>query len=510
MMDIDKLKNKSKPELISIIQQLSIENDSLGYEKKINHAKSLALAKLIATSSLRDYLLDLIDGITIKPTSSLRMVVEGNGLFGKKITAGVGPDHEDFLYLDFQVDEQLGGTSSLEIGDTSKIHNLIFESGKPYPRSLYAFPIVLADLKVGYIWIGDTNIHAYQAQDLSQIKRMVDELEWALAFYSHFVCVEQAKEIYLAALDDSTDPIVLCDVSGSIILSNKAARDVFLINCDKVVNNEAAPEVLEPLKKVPDSLVVFVDNQEYSAKRNEIKSVQSGDHFIYHFRNITRERSRERYFSAIIEALSIQIDKELETIKGFAVLTSSLGDLTEKQKTYLEKIEESINHLDSQTSDLFSLNRLNPDGFIKLSEVDLPELIDKVAGQFQPIFSQKQLKLEKELSKSFWKITTDYGLIEQILLNLFESASQDAKMGGDIVVALDVLPSSTSIHISDNGAGLSRPDIEAIMENHPRIAESQKNLYNARVLTNLILGKMEIKSELGEGKKVKITLEQNH
>jgi len=105
-------------------------------------------------------------------------------------------------------------------------------------------------------------------------------------------------------------------------------------------------------------------------------------------------------------------------------------------------------------------------------------------------------------------LLTDSGLVKQLLLNLMESAARDASMGSEIEIILHEEQNGLAFSILDKGVGLSAPDISAILGNSAKVAETHKNLYNARIITTLLLGSIEIDSQLGEGKKVKILLEQ--
>jgi signal transduction histidine kinase len=57
----------------------------------------------------------------------------------------------------------------------------------------------------------------------------------------------------------------------------------------------------------------------------------------------------------------------------------------------------------------------------------------------------------------------------------------------------------------DDGAGISRPDLQAILENAVTMGKSQ-NLSMAKAITDLLLGKLSDESQLGEGKKVTVSL----
>jgi|GEM_PF-6967678 len=508
MMDDNSLKKKGKLELVSIVHDLLAKNKTLKKSLKFEKTKATALSALNATSSATTFFKKIVENFPIKPTSTLRLVLDSDDILKNQIAEGHGVDSESFSYLDQQVAEQLGGKYILEVNDTSKIHNLVFDPEKPYPRSIYAFPLLFLERKVGIVWIADKNTKAYSAEDIADIKTMVEEFEWSLGFLADYLRTEQARSVYLAAIDSADDPILLCDFSGTIVESNQTAKKVFSLNVQEDKLGEDVLRLFSSLKNLPERFTITVDFAEYSGKKTKIKFQQSAVHYAYRFTNITKERERERYLEGVIGALTHRITGELENINGFVSLALALGELSSKQEKYLQKIAEASEQIASESHDLLSVNRLKAEGFLSLSMVDLVGLITNTVDRFAPVLTQKQLQIQMNLGGSPKMLLTDSGLVKQLLLNLMESAARDASMGSEIEIILHEEQNGLAFSILDKGVGLSAPDISAILGNSAKVAETHKNLYNARIITTLLLGSIEIDSQLGEGKKVKILLKQ--
>jgi signal transduction histidine kinase len=509
MMDIEELRKKKKAELISIVEKLDSENLQLGSEIRFERAKAEALSKLSASSSVEEYFHSILFGFPIKATSALRLVLADKDLFGKSVTDGIGLNQEEFGYLDDQVSDQLGGKSVLVIEDTSRVHNLLFLPDKIYPKSIYAFPIIFSEQKVGFIWAADKEINAYNNQDLSRMKRIVGEFEWALGFLVVHLKNIQAESVFNAALNAIDNPVLLCDDSGEIVFHNQSAQREFSIHQTERVHGSTVTNLIELLKELPKNINLQFNDLQFEGSKLVVSVPNHGDHYLYYFINNTQEKLRGRYLAAIIDTITADINRGLEAIEGYTSLVSVLGELSPKQIEYIEGIAEESNRISKITNGLLNLNRMNSEGFLTIKSVSITELMQELAQKFQPVLMQKQLKINLDLGSDPVCIETDADMVEQLLLNLLESATQDAKMGSEISVTLAKNETDIAIGIQEKSAGLSKPDIEAIFLEQAGVADSRKNLYNARIIAKLLLGKIEIESQLGEGKKVNITLKQN-
>ena len=508
-MDIQELKRKSRSELISIIDQMNSDIMALETENRFEKAKAFALSTITSSSSVQDFFHSLLLGFPIRPNSSLRMVMVEKDLFNHPVVDGVGLNHESFQYLDDQVRDQLGGKSVLVMEDTSRVHNILFDPEKIYPRSIYAFPIIFLENKVGFVWVADPEINAYTDQDLNQLKRIISEFEWALAFFVQLQKMKQAESVCTAALNSLDHPVLLCDANGEIIFYNQSACREFSLDQARGKDDATLTKLNESLSLLPKSVSLQVNNVQFEGTKFTLDMPNLGNSFLYLFRNITQDKKSERYLAAIINAIIADISRRLEAIKGFASLVSSLGELSPKQAEYMKAIDEESNQIINKTTRLLDSNRLKTDGFLNLTSVNITDLIRDTVPQFLPIVEQKQLKLRLDLGEDNTQIETDADMFEQLILNLLESATQDAKIGSEIIVEALVNDNTVILRFADKSAGLSRPDIEAILLDQVGVADIYRNLYNARIITELLLGTIDIESQLGEGKKVNISIEQN-
>jgi len=508
-MDVQELKKKSKHEIISLLEQIVSENKTLEETLNFENQKISAFSKFRISNSVPDFINEIITKIPIRKTSSVRIILSSTDFLGKPIIAGSGLDHEQYQYLDVQVGEQLGGKSILKIEDTSKIHNLIFDPKKRFPRSIYAIPIILSQSKVGFLWIADLQINAYTDEKLTQIRKIISEFEYALGFFAELLKQKQVEEFMMGVINSFSEPIILCDPMGKIILKNHDAINAFFLDEKSIELKQISTRVQEFIHQKNEKFEIASAGNVFEATLFDLDIPNGKDYYFYRFRNVTREKAVNNYYHTIINSLSTNFRNELDQINGYGSIISGLGELTAKQADYLQKISLSTKQLKTIIRDLLDINRIKDETFLSLSEVDIKEILKEVSQIFLPVMLQKKLDLEIHSGDDPISIISDREIFKQLLISLFESATQDAAMSSILEIDLEKTETRTILGIRNKGRGLSQPDIVSILEKKSSSGAEHTHLINAKKIIDLLLGKMEIESQLGGGKKVVISLEEN-
>ena len=511
MNEVHDLNKRSRADLVEICESLVNENATIRDELRFAHQKIAAFSRLSGSPSPHEFAAIILDGIPIKKTSTIRLVVLAEDFLGQKISTGCGEDWDQFSYLDTQVNEQLGGKNLLEIPDTSRIHNFIFDPEKTFPRSLYAFPLILSQEKIGFVWVADKQINAYKQVELLQLKKSVGESELALGFLAHFIQQKQMQEVLSAAFGALNEPLLLVDRVGAILFMNSVATSRLHIYPSTETDDSLIQIINDHLREGKEQFSVMVDGETWEASREkcDLAEVIKGGFWIYHFTNVSRRAAKEKYLATIIETLSTYINGEIEAMKGYAALTSGLGQLSSKQTEYLEKISTGADRVVQKLRDLLSVNRLKPEGFLNIEAFDLGLLVDETMALFSPLMVQKQLDVSVDYNDERINLHSDRLIIEQLILNLLESAVQDSPLRSTIKLAIQTDRGSVLISVRDQGTGISKPDLDTIERDSVIIGKYQ-NLQIIKAISELLLGKMTIDSQLGGGKQVTISLPEKY
>ena len=517
-LDIKKGKKKEqssinkmrRSELLKLIREL---NSSLKEKTTLllkERKKNRSFEKVLFSKNYSEFFIEFFNTISIKETSSMRIIFSKIDFFLLPFSTGFGPLSNEYSYLDDQICEQLGGKSHLIIQDTSKIHNIKYYPGKKFPRSLIAFPIINNDLKVGCIWIGDENCRAFSNKEVEEFIFVVEEYQKTLATLFNAISTSQENLALRWVFNSIKEPVLIINRQQIITHANPSAIKEFNLIQDEsgsFFSKEIeffdlfrSPTTLEKMKKT-------INQKEFEVDISEVNSLETEGVTCYRFIDKTRERSLNNYLLAIISTITHYLRTPMIEIKGLAALLSSLGDLSKKQKEFLNSIRSNIDTIERNVKELMSINRINKDGFVEISEVTVDDCIDNVIFTLAPLSEQKQITIRTDYDKQRKKIFSDATLLNHALLNILDYSIRESHMGGIVEIKSYNKPNVFSISIKDSGKGISKPDIKKMMGDE-NIDKHKDEIEITRNIMKILSGDLLIESNLGSGETITLKFPQ--
>lgn len=221
--------------------------------------------------------------------------------------------------------------------------------------------------------------------------------------------------------------------------------------------------------------------------------------------------ARNRFFSYI----SHELKNPLNSIVGFTslVLTGKNGQVTEKQSSWLKRVLINAADLAQLINNILDLAKMES-GKMKVSllEVNLVDLVERVAGNFRPFFEDKGLTLAIKINASIPEIVlTDPAHFRSLLSNLLSNAIKFTQKGS-VQVELSPLQATAGLQlkVSDTGTGIYPENIKKLFEEYEQstfVKEAAASytggtglgLAIVKRIVDSLNGKIEVKSILGEG-----------
>lgn len=168
-------------------------------------------------------------------------------------------------------------------------------------------------------------------------------------------------------------------------------------------------------------------------------------------------------------------------------------------------------------NNLLDITRLNSDQFkLNMKNVDIVFLTKLITESVKIYAEQKKINLYFKSNVSSRSTTLDDEKYERIILNLLSNAIKFTLEGGSIIVEVkeNIKDKTISISVSDNGIGIPKEMNEMIFQ---RFAQVESNLSRqaegsgiglslVKMLTDILDGNIELKSELDVGSTFTITL----
>jgi PAS domain S-box-containing protein len=228
---------------------------------------------------------------------------------------------------------------------------------------------------------------------------------------------------------------------------------------------------------------------------------------------LEKEKQLNEIKSRFVSMASHEFRTPLSTVLSSASLAMKYTTTEEQDKRvrHLEKIKSSVKHLNDILEDFLSLGKLDEGKVLShSSEFDLEEFITELIDEIKGL-----LKKDQEIQfhyKGNKEVFSDKKLLKNILINLITNAIKFSGEDGSINISADINESRGQIRVSDNGIGIPQEDLEHMFSSFYRGANALNiqgtglGLHIVKRFVELMDGQVEIKSELGSGTAITITI----
>lgn len=220
--------------------------------------------------------------------------------------------------------------------------------------------------------------------------------------------------------------------------------------------------------------------------------------------------------SQFLARLAHELKTPLTVITGILEVMNmgTTGELSDKQKSALGKIQEQSRALLRMLNDLLNLSRIKA-GAIPLDIT--PMIVGELVRSLQPLVDELQRKsglgVVWNIEPNIPIMITDGAKLEAILQNLIVNAFKYTPEG-EVCIRIKNQPASKSVMfvVEDTGKGLAPEQLSRIFEGYHQVRSTDTSQGVGLGLTivkrylELLKGHIEVQSELGKGSSFQVTL----
>jgi two-component system cell cycle sensor histidine kinase PleC len=234
-------------------------------------------------------------------------------------------------------------------------------------------------------------------------------------------------------------------------------------------------------------------------------------------REKTRAEEANQTKSKFLANMSHELRTPLNAIIGFSEVMESgmFGPLgSEKYREYCHDILTSGHYLLEVINDILDMSKIEA-GRMKLDmeELDLSKTLAESLRVVSGRAEDKNLNLAAEIDGPI-SIMADRRATKQILVNLLSNAVKFTPDGGRVIVRSRQVEDSIVLLIADTGIGIAPQSLRRLGRPFEQVESQLSKTYHgsglglaiARSLTNLHGGSMRLRSKLGSGTVVRVTL----
>ncbi|MFN2532865.1 MAG: sensor histidine kinase, partial [Pyrinomonadaceae bacterium] len=254
-----------------------------------------------------------------------------------------------------------------------------------------------------------------------------------------------------------------------------------------------------------------------SAATDSLTSAERVESLISELRQRTSEleqanrelRRVSHYRSLFLARISHELRTPLTSILGFTEILLEQEELTETQRRFCQKVQDSGFQLQASLNQLVDLSRLEAgqmEAF--LQEFSLRETLRDSAAAVARLAQKRQVRLEYQVAPEITTMVSDPGKLRQALFNFISWAVSRSDMGQAVKISVTVEPDKiVYIQILDDGEKLKDESHIFDPEEISDSAEANINelgIIIGRRLLELIEGKVQLLS--GDTRGLTVTL----
>jgi len=182
-----------------------------------------------------------------------------------------------------------------------------------------------------------------------------------------------------------------------------------------------------------------------------------------------RQREAERLNllkSEFLASMSHELRTPLHTIIGFAELLSedAEGTLNEKQKRFLQHIQQDSEHLLGLINDVLDLSKIEAGAMsLRIEHVSLADAISDALNAIRPRAAMKSLALENHNTFT-GLVAVDPMRLKEVFYNLLGNAVKFTPEEGNITLEAEEAGQFVRITVADSGIGVPADQLEQVFE----------------------------------------------
>ena len=228
---------------------------------------------------------------------------------------------------------------------------------------------------------------------------------------------------------------------------------------------------------------------------------------------LNKEKMLNEIKGRFVSMASHEFRTPLSTVLSSASLLSryTTTDEQDKRNRHIEKIKNSVKHLNDILEDFLSLGKLD-EGKVSIhtGNFDLQEFVNDVAEEMKG-FTKKDQQIDY-VHTGDPLVYTDHKLLKNILINLIGNAIKFSNEGSTVFIRSSTNGDLGVISIADQGIGISKDDLEHLFSSFFRAANALNiqgtglGLHIVKRYVDLLKGQVKVESELNKGTTITLTI----
>lgn len=318
------------------------------------------------------------------------------------------------------------------------------------------------------------------------------------------------------------DSVMILDEENNILLLNPAMCRSFGLDAISSIGKPVLDVIQHPDLRAMiggngnnDPLhyheISFPDGRVGSAQFASIPDVG----YAVTMQDVTYLKEMDRMRSEFVHTVSHDLRSPLTSVIGYTELIERAGTLTDNQRDFLHRIQDSVEHITSLINDLLDLGSVEAGLDTRREFVQLEGILRYTLDMLQGQIKSKRIKVETDIAPSLPAIRANPVRLRQVLDNVVGNAIKYSKNGGDVKISIHSEDQQLILWVQDTGPGIPKEDQPHIFDKFYRGSNidtetgSGLGLAIVKSIVEAHQGRIWVESTLGEGSSFFIILPVN-
>lgn len=393
---------------------------------------------------------------------------------------------------------------------------------------------------------------SWQTTEIELLQQLAIHLGIALQqAYAYAQLEQQSEARYRAIVEDQTDLIVRYSPDTTLQFANSAYCRYFGVKLEEILGKSYTPLIFEADREQVSQLVSSMNAENPTVTlenrvvvNGEVRWTQWINRMLFdaqgqftEFQSVGRDitpmkeaeaqlrHSSERISLANAELaraarlkdeflanMSHELRTPLNSILGLSevLLEEVFGSLSDRQRQFLQTIQQSGEHLLALINDILDLSKIESGKLaIELSSVSLDVVCQSSLNFVREQARYKDIQLTYTIDETISEIEADGRRLIQVLVNLLSNAVKFTPHGGrvQLEVKMNMPQQAVEFQVTDTGIGIAPENLNHIFQPFIQVDSSLSRSYDGtglglsivRRIVELHGGGIRVESEVGRG-----------
>jgi two-component system phosphate regulon sensor histidine kinase PhoR len=189
--------------------------------------------------------------------------------------------------------------------------------------------------------------------------------------------------------------------------------------------------------------------------------------------DITQLKELDRLKSEFVSTVSHDLRSPLTTILGYVDLIERAGPVTDQQKTFIRRIQNSVGSITTLISDLLDLGKIESGIDSQKEPVQLNTLARNAVEGMRGRVEAKQIILDVSLDDSIPALNGNPVRLRQMIVNLLDNAVKYTPEGGTVTFSTRLEADQAFLWVSDTGIGIPPQELPYVFNKFYRATNVQ-------------------------------------